>query len=191
MFWPSQCLLAANRLHQVPLSPRSGVLPTFRSSRCIPVDCIFTLTGPLAWIEAVHWLSIRLRRVKPAAFSGMYATPVSFRLSQRPLASIRHQVPLIHRSVPFPGLLRGQSGSAKFSPAFAGFHPVVFILADTRPLIEASRHCFRSLRPASPDRVLGMHATPIPPGGIVPPGRHHPAPGSYCCIHRLLDGPFA
>jgi hypothetical protein len=41
MFWPSQCLLAANRLHQVPLSPRSGVLPTFRSSRCIPVDCHF------------------------------------------------------------------------------------------------------------------------------------------------------
>jgi len=131
------------------------------------------------------------RRVKSTASSGLDATPDSLRLSQRPPASIRHQVPLyIHRSAPLPGLLSDRAGSAELSPAFTGSRSVVFILAETRPLIEATRHHFRSLRPVSPDHVLGLHATPIPPGGKVPPGRLQPAPGSYCGIQRLLVGPF-
>jgi len=42
----------------------------------------------------------------------------------------------------------------------------------------------------SSDRVLGLHATPLPPGGKVPPGRHHPAPGSCYDTSRLLATPF-
>jgi len=100
-----------------------------------------------------------------------------------------NQVPgsSIHRSTPLPGLLCGQSGRAEISPAFAGSRSVRFILADTRPLLEAPRHYFRSLRPVSPDHVLGVHATPFPPGGKVPPGRHPPAPGSYCDFRRFLS----
>jgi hypothetical protein len=166
------------------------VSPTFHNFRCVPIGCLSPSRVP-GWIEAIHLLSIRSRRVNSTVSSGMHTTPVSFRLSQRPLASIRHQAPLSIAVRRHRGCFLIKSGSAELSPAFAGSHSVVFILAETRPLIEASRHYFRSFGPMSSDRVLGMHATPIPPGGKVPPGRHHPAPGSYCDVQRFPVGPFA
>jgi hypothetical protein len=72
--------------------------------------------------------------------------------------------------------LCGQLGRAGLFAAFAASRPVALTLR-THPLMQASRHCFRSLPSVSPDGVLGMHATPSPTGGEVPPGRHLPAPG--------------
>jgi len=112
-----------------------------------------------------------LRRVKSATSSGLDATPVSFRLSQSPLAAV-----LLRQAPPSIAVLRCRgcfirSGSAALSPAFAGSCSVVLILADTRPLMEAITTLLSIVWPVSPDRVLGMHATPFPPGGKVPPGR--------------------
>jgi len=169
----------------------SGSGLTFGQLASSSPSAAFHPRGSPAWIEAIHpaFDSPASCEVDGILRSG--CNPGSLRLSQRPLASIRHQVPRIHRSTPLPGLLCGRAGWAELSPAFAGSPSVLFILAETRPLIEASRHYFRSFRPASCDRVLGKHATPFPPGGKVPPGRHHPAPGSYCNTHRFPGGPFA
>jgi len=47
-----------------------------------------------------------------------------------------------HRITPLPGLLYGRSGLAELSPVFAGSCSVGFILADSRPVIEAHDTAF-------------------------------------------------
>jgi len=92
-----------------------------------------------------------------------------------------------HRSKPLPGLLCGRSGSGCAFPNFrwlrrSPFHPFGI------PTVDRGSATLLSIAwSASPDRVLGVHATPFPPGGKVPPGRHQPAPGSYCSIRRLMS----
>jgi hypothetical protein len=61
----------------------------------------------------------------------------------------------------YRGKLYGQLGRAGLFAAFAASRPVALTLR-THPLMQASRHCFRSLPSVSPDGVLGMHATPSP-----------------------------
>jgi hypothetical protein len=92
-----------------------------------------------------------------------------------------------HRSRPLPGLLCGRSGSGCAFPNFrwlrrSPFHPLGILTVD-----RGSATLLSIAWSASPDRVLGVHATPFPLGGKVPPGRHQPAPGSYCCIRRLMS----
>jgi len=77
----------------------------------------------------------------------------------------------VHRSTPLPGLLYGRPGLAELSPAFVGSCSVGFILADSRPLLEARDTTFDRFGRCRPTRVLGLHATPLPLGGKVPPGR--------------------
>jgi len=54
-------------------------------------------------------------------------------------------------------------------------------------LLEARDTTFDRFGRCRPTRVLGLHATPLPLGGKVPPGRHHPAPGSYSRIRHYLS----
>jgi len=87
---------------------------------------------------------------------------------------------LLHpSSSPVTGLTFDQLGSAGIATAYHGFPSRRLQPHGSQPTIETSRHCFRSLTPVSPDCVLGLDATPLPCGGRAPPGRHHPAPGSY------------
>jgi hypothetical protein len=74
-------------------------------------------------------------------------------------------------------------GSAELSPAFAGSRSAGFILADSRPLIEARDTTFDRFGRCRPTRVLGLHATPLPLGGKVPPGRRP------SCARLLLQHP--
>jgi len=54
-------------------------------------------------------------------------------------------------------------------------------------LLEAHDTTFDRFGRCRPTRVLGLHATPLPLGGKVPPGRHHPAPGSYSRIRHYCQ----
>jgi hypothetical protein len=69
---------------------------------------------------------------------------------------------------------------------FCGFSPLSLTSLSpcgSQTICRLSDTTFFLLWSMSSDRVLGMHATPIPLGGIEPPGRHHPAPGSRYCAH--------
>jgi hypothetical protein len=54
-------------------------------------------------------------------------------------------------------------------------------------LLEAHDTTFDRFGRCRPTRVLGLHATPLPLGGKVPPGRHHPAPGSYSRVRHYCQ----
>jgi hypothetical protein len=111
-------------------------------------------------VSPIYWLSIRLRRVNPAAPSGLDATPDSFRPNQSPLVSS-------------PGPLAFWSRRCRLSATS---------VASRRPLSpRGSVTCYQTCdtafafsRPVSPARVLGVHATPVSfQAESVPPG-HQP-----------------
>jgi len=87
-----------------------------------------------------------------------------------------------HRHDPVAGMTSDQLGSARLSAAFAVYRPVAF--TSRFPSVAGGLHdtAFDRSASVSPDRVLGMHATPLPPGGRVPPGRQP------SCARILLCG---
>jgi len=133
--------------------------------------------------DRYRWASSPASRVWMLPLSIM-AVSVPPGLNQAPGSSF-------HRRTPSPGLLLGRPGLAELSPAFAGSRSVGFHPRGFPSVVRGSRHYFRSFRPVSPDRVLGMHATPLPLGGKVPPGRR-PSCARILLQHPTLSaGPFA
>jgi len=123
-------------------------------------------------------LSIRSRRVKLATCFGLHATPEAFRLLQCPLAAYRlRQAPVNHRGGPVTGAALWSVESGRiFSQLSLRPHPVRFPLAGVSSVVTGLRHCFRSLAPVSPDRILSLDATSTPRSGAALPGL---SPGSY------------
>jgi len=79
---------------------------------------------------------------------------------------------LLHPSSrPVAGMTSDQLGSAMTFHRFRGFPYRRFHLAVPIRWWRPHDTAFDRLASVSPDRVLGMHATPLPPGGRVPPGR--------------------
>jgi len=168
LFRPTQSPLVASLLHQAPVSS-TGLGSIFRSSRCFPS---VALTSRLPVVDPGHSLaSDSLRRVKPATSSGVDATPALFRPTQSPLAAV-----LLRQAPPSVVTARCRGdfrsvGLGETFRCFRGFPSRRFHLAV--PNLDGGLHdtAFDRLAPVSSDRVLGMHATPLPPGGRVPPGR--------------------
>jgi len=126
-------------------------------------------------------LSIRSRRVKSTTSCGLDVTPALFRPTQSPLAAYHlRQAPTSIGAAPLLEHLYDRLGQAVLSSAFADSRAVFFALRHPSVDVGLTTLLFDCSEPVSPDRVLGMHATPHPPGGQGPPGRHHPAPGSHC-----------
>jgi len=86
-----------------------------------------------------------------------------------------------------PKPLCGRSGPAEFSTAFTDSHPACFF-----PRGRPDRCCkpydtaFDRFAPVSPDRILGLHATPVPRSGTVLPNL---SSGS-CCDNRPCEQLF-
>jgi len=111
--------------------------------------------------------------VKSTTSSGLDVTPVPFRLNQSPLAAVLlRQAPTSIAFFRYRTMLCGQLGRARLSSTFAVSCPVHLTLRTHPRLMQASRHCFRSLcadvvrpRPRSARYPFpsGRESTPWPP----------------------------
>jgi hypothetical protein len=178
-FRSTQNPLVASLLHQAPVSS-TGLGSIFRSSRRFP-SVAFTSRPPV--VDPGHSLAFdSLRRVKPATSSGVHATPALFRPTQSPLAAV------LLRQAPLPVIASRYREDFRFVGLGGAFHcfrsfPLRRLHLAVPNLIEAFHDtAFDRLAPVSPGRVLGMRATPSPPGGKVPPGRQP------TCARLLLSG---
>lgn len=72
---------------------------------------------------------------------------------------------------------------AELSTAFAASRSVALTLR-THPLLDVGLYdtAFDRCEPVSPDHVLGLHVTPPPPGGEVPPGRQPSCARFLLCL---------
>lgn len=147
-------------------APGSHAFPRVRI-RLLTAGPLSTSRFPsLPYVSPIHLLSRRLRPVNPATSSGMDVTPDPLRPSQRPLVSSpgllvcgwRASAPLFRVQVPptFHNL------RCFLSAAFTSRVPNLDQAYDT---------AFDRCEPVSSDRVLGVHATPVPyQAGSEPPG---------------------
>jgi len=159
----------------------TGLGSIFRNSRCFPS---VALTSRFPVLAPGHSLAFdSLRRVKSATSSGMDVTPASFGPTQSPLAAV-----LLRQAPPsvVTARCRDDFRPAGFGEAFHCFHSFLlrrFQPHGSQPLTGGLHDtAFDRSAPMSSGRVLGMHATPLPPGGRVPPGRQP------SCARFLLSG---
>jgi len=188
LFGPTQSPLVAIHLHQAPVSLDVAIVllnwggTGFHRLASNPVGPRSPRGSPLR-SQAIHLLSIRLRRVKSTASCGVDATPALFRPAQSPLVAIRlHQAPLSIGVPPLPEHLYVRPGWAELSSAFADSRSVVFALR--RPFADRGLTTLLSIA-LSRCRPTACSVCTLPLALRVGKDPLAASPGSHCCT-RLL-----
>jgi len=153
---------------------RPGVWHGFPQPALFPTGPLSTSRFPRLDVSLIHWLSIRLTPCESGGtlWSGCDPCPVQAG-SEPPGLKPR----LLAEEVDFQAT-SSNFGSARLSTIFTVSRRPHFTSRIRSPFNQACDIAFDRFEPMSPDRVLGRHATPVPAGGTVPPGRLQPAPGS-------------
>jgi len=165
------------RLPHAFLGPKSG----FPRLSSLSASSLATSRFPWLFVSFLHLLPDSLRPCESGRVLGLHATPVRFRLDQRPLVVIPGFC--ILAGTRFRGCFVFVLGGRALRMAFATFRHVGFTLR-IPDVLQTSRHDFLFAGPASSDRALGMRATPVSCGETEPPGRpfraRNPAATSHC-----------
>jgi len=152
---------------------RLPLLPAFHSSRCFPTGR-FRLTAPEPVPRPTTLLSLAVRRCRPAACSGLHATPGSFRPSQSPLVS---------SPGPWSFLTAAHAAPVSVLTIFRSLHcfPSVAFTLRIRSRFQAYDTAFDRCAPVSSDRVLWCARHPCLVSGRVR------APWSSAQVPALLS----
>jgi len=145
---------------------RLPLLPAFHSSRCFPTGR-FRLTAPEPVPRPTTLLSLAVRRCRPAACSGLHATPGSFRPSQSPLVSSPGPWSFLQQ------LTLRRSRCSRFSAVSTASHRSLSPCGSA-PVSRLTTLLSIAVRRCRPTACYGVHATPVSYRAESEPPGHQP-----------------